>query len=150
MGLILTGVLYGGTLAMFHTQMSCFVELGPPSVRRWPWRCGALGHDSYLEARGWPRSRPRKLLDPADQGGPDYVLGVVAAHEAGELWGPERKNYFLLAARYLALARERGFSQATGSTGTVLLGESLYFAGRVKASRLVLEQAIALPRKRRR
>ena len=57
---------------------------------------------------------------------------------------PERKNYFLLAARYLALARERGFNQATGPTGTVLLGESLYFAGRVKASRPVLEQAIEL------
>ncbi len=73
-----------------------------------------------------------------------YVLGIVAAHEASELWGPERKNYFLLAARYLALARKSGFSQATGPIGTVLLGESLYYAGRRKSCRPVLEEAIEL------
>ena len=89
-----------------------------------------------------PRSRGRSI-QPI-KGVPITSLGVVAAHEASELWGAERKNYFLLAARYLAVARERGFNQATGATGTVLLGESLYFAGRVKASRPVLEQAIEL------
>ena len=144
MGVIVAGVLYGGTLAMFHTQMYLLRRTRPAERPTLAMALDALGHDSYLEARRLAEGIDRATLDPADQGGPDYVLGVVAAHEAGELWGPERKNYFLLAARYLALARDRGFNQATGPTGTVLLGESLYFAGRVKASRPVLEQAIEL------
>ena len=144
MAVVVAGVLYGGTLAMFHTQMFLLRRTRPTERPTLAMALDALGHDSYLEARRLAESLDRQTLDPADQGGPDYVLGVVAAHEAGELWGPERKNYFLLAARYLKLARERGFNQATGPTGTVLLGQSLYYAGRVKASRPVLEQAIEL------
>ncbi len=144
MAILAAGVLYGGTLAMFHAQMFLLRRTRPTERPTLAMALGALGRDSYLEARRLAEGLDRQTLDAADQGGPDYVLGVVAAHEASELWGPERKNYFLLAARYLALARERGFSQASGPTGTVLLGESLYYAGRVKASRPVLEQAIEL------
>ena len=143
-GAIVAGILYGGTLAMFHAQMFLLRRTRPTERPTLAMALDALGHDSYLEARRLAESLDRQTLDPADQGGPDYVLGVVAAHEAGELWGPERKHYFLLAARYLKLARERGFKQATGPTGTVLLGQSLYFAGRVKASRPVLEETIEL------
>jgi tetratricopeptide (TPR) repeat protein len=144
MAVVVAAALYGGTLAMFHTQMFLLRRTRPTERPTLQMALDALGHDSYLEARRLAESLDRAALDPADQGGPDYVLGVVAAHEASELWGPERKNYFLLAARYLKLARERGFNQATGPTGTVLLGQSLYYAGRIKASRPVLEQAIEL------
>ncbi|HTU26026.1 MAG TPA: tetratricopeptide repeat protein [Pirellulales bacterium] len=138
------GALYGGTLAMFHTQMYLLRRTRPAERPTLAMALDALQRDSYLEARRLAESLDRSTLDAADQGGPDYVLGVVAAHEAGELWGPERKHYFLLAARYLKLARERKFEQAIGPTGTVLLGQSLYYAGRITASRPVLEEAIEL------
>ena len=123
----LIGILYGGTLAMYHAQMYLLRRTRAPERPTLAMALAALDHQSYLEARRLAEAVDRATLEPADAGGPDYVLGVVAAHEASELWGPERKNYFLLAARYLRVARERKFSQATGPVGTVLLGESLYY-----------------------
>jgi tetratricopeptide (TPR) repeat protein len=140
----LVAVLYGGTLVMFHTQMFLLRRTRPAERPTLAMALAALDHQSYLEARRLAESVDRSTLETADQGGPDFVLGVVAAHEASELWGPERKNYFLLAARYLALARKSEFSQATGPIGTVLLGESLYYAGRRKSCRPILEEAIEL------
>ncbi len=140
----LVGILYGGTLAMYHAQMYLLRRTRAPERPTLAMALAALDHQSYLEARRLAEAVDRTTLEPDDAGGPDYVLGVVAAHEASELWGPERKNYFLLAARYLSVAREHKFSQATGPVGTVLLGESLYYSGRVKASRPVLEEAVEL------
>ncbi len=70
------------------------------------------------------------------------MLGVVAAEEADELWAQERADYFLLAARHLEVARERGFARALEPATALLLGRSLCLGGRVAESLPILEQAL--------
>ncbi len=87
---------------------------------------------------------------PLEQwGGPPYVLGVVAAREADQTWGPERSTRYLLAARYLEEARDRGFPAGREGAGLFLLGKCLYLGERVPPSRVVLREALkACPEQR--
>ena len=48
---IIAGILYGGTLAMFHTQMFLLRRTRPKERPTLTMALDALGHDSYLEAR---------------------------------------------------------------------------------------------------
>lgn len=80
---------------------------------------------------------------------PPYVLGVVAARQAEQTWGPDRSARYLLAARYLEEAQDRGFPAGREGEGRLLLGKCLYLAGRVAQSRVVLREALeAFPAQR--
>jgi len=87
---------------------------------------------------------------PLEQwGGPPYVLGVAAAREADETYGPDRPARYLLAARYLEEAQDRGFPAGREGRGLFLLGKCLFLGGRVPAGRVVLREALeAFPEQR--
>ncbi len=102
----------------------------------------ALDDQSFVQARLLAEQVDRSKLPAAEQGGPDYVLAVVAAQEADELWGQEKKDYFLLAARHLELARDRRYEPALTPESLLLLGKSLYLSGQVTESLPILEQAL--------
>jgi tetratricopeptide (TPR) repeat protein len=106
----------------------------------------ALDRELYPEARLLVEQIDRTRLKETELGGPDFVLGIVAAREADELWAEEKKNYSLIAAKHLAVAREKGFERALDPAGSLLFGKSLFQAGRVAECREVLEGALeALP-----
>ncbi len=102
----------------------------------------ALDLQEFNEARRLVEEIDRQQLTPEEQGGPEFVLAVVAAQEAEELWGQERADYYLLAARHMELARERGYQRALEPSGLLLLGRSLCLSGRVAESIPILEQAL--------
>ncbi len=76
--------------------------------------------------------RLRKKLgnDYSQLGYPLFVQGAVLAHEASEL-GPvqERQTLYLVAARYLEEARDRGFPPGRDQEGRYLLATSLFHSG---------------------
>jgi tetratricopeptide (TPR) repeat protein len=76
-----------------------------------------------------------------DWGGPDFILGTLAAQAATEP-GPDRKDAFRQAALYLARSRERGFPEHRGPAGLYLLGKCLCRCDRLDAALPVLEQAL--------
>ena len=78
-----------------------------------------------------------------------FVLGATAAYDARRAWSRQRPQGYLLAARYLEEARDRGFPPGRKAEGLSLLGESLYHSGQIPASRPVLKEALELSRNRK-
>jgi len=72
-----------------------------------------------------------------------FVLGVVSAKEAGKANAAAKKALFLVAARYLEDALRNGLPDERAGQAEILLGRSLYEAGRMKASRVALDRALA-------
>jgi len=83
-----------------------------------------------------------KSLPVAARGGPVFVLGVVAARDADDAFSRERKDFHLLAARYLEEARDRGFPPGRRAEGLFLLGRSLYESGQMAACRPPLKESL--------
>ena len=83
-----------------------------------------------------------KDITTEDWGGPDFILGTLAAKAAEEAGGKERAESFRVAALYLARSRERGFPAHRESAGLYLLGKSLCRCGRLEEALPVLEQAL--------
>jgi len=110
----------------------------------------ALDEGEWEEAARMARVVQEAGTLPLEQwGGPPYVLGVVAAHEAEQTYGPDQSARFLVAARYLEEARSRGFPEGREGEGLFLLAKCLYSGGRVPASRVVLREALeACPERR--
>jgi tetratricopeptide (TPR) repeat protein len=105
----------------------------------------ALDRGNYIEAQHLAAElHERKDLPVEDLGGPLFVLGAVAAYEAGETWSKDRAARYLLAVRYLEEARNRGFPPGRRADGLFLLAKSLYGAGRIPASRPALQEALKL------
>jgi tetratricopeptide (TPR) repeat protein len=103
----------------------------------------SLDSGAYAEARDVATELAEKGgLGPDASGGPAFVLGVVAYHEATDVWDKDKKAYYLLAARHLEEARDRGFPEGRKAEGLFLLGRSLYRSGQIPASRPVLREAI--------
>ncbi len=75
-------------------------------------------------------------------GGAAFALGATAAYEAEDAQGKDRNKLFLLAARYLEEANNRGFPAQRGAEGLYLLGKSLAETGQLTASRSVLLSAL--------
>ncbi|MFW6124519.1 MAG: tetratricopeptide repeat protein [Pirellulales bacterium] len=88
------------------------------------------------------RLRDQPDTGPEDMAAATYALGVVAAQEAEEAWGRRRGKKFLVAARYLEEARDRGFPPDRRGRGLSLLGRSLYESGRLPDARSVLLAAL--------
>ena len=85
----------------------------------------ALDVQEFNEARRLVEEIDRQQLTPEEQGGPEFVLAVVAAQEAEELWGQERADYYLLAARHMELARERGYQLRARTARSAAVGTQL-------------------------
>ncbi len=103
----------------------------------------ALDAENYEEA-----SRIADLLGEEDTlsndelGGPPYIRGAVAAHQAQMLWGKDQIRYHLLAARHLQQSEALGFPEGREEAGLEMLGKSLFESDQFVAARPVLEKAL--------
>ncbi len=103
----------------------------------------ALDRGNTAEAQSMAeRLAVSKDLTTEDWGGPDFILGSLAATAAEDVSGTQRRESFRLAALYLARSRERGFPKHRESAGLYLLGKSLCRCGRFRDALSVLEQAL--------
>ena len=110
----------------------------------------ALDRGDYAVAQELAETlRKQKTLPPDEFGGPVFVLGAAAAYDARQVWTKQRPSRYLLAARYLEEARDRGFPPGRKAEGLFLLGESLYRSGQIPACRPVLKEALPLSRTRK-
>ena len=141
-GVVLLALLVGSPLALLRTQSALRQRETPVERPTLAAALAALDRQSFSEARRLAEQIDRKELSAPDQGGPEYVLAVVAGQEGDELWGQEKKDYFLLAAKHMELARERGYERALDPEGVLLFGRSLYLSGRVAESVPILEEAL--------
>jgi tetratricopeptide (TPR) repeat protein len=85
-----------------------------------------------------------KDITTEEWGGPDFILGTLAAKAAEEATLSHRIESFRLASLYLTQSRERGFPAHRESAGLYLLGKSLCRCGRLEEALPVLEQALPL------
>ena len=105
----------------------------------------ALDHRSFAEAQTFAkRLQAQGTLSGDELGGSEFALGAVAAYEAETSSGKDRTKLFLLAARYLEEANNRGFPANRRAEGLYLLGKSLYESGQISASRPVLLSALKI------
>ncbi len=111
----------------------------------------ALDGGRYEEARAIANQlREQAGLSYKEQSGPLYILGTVLAHDAAEQWNEERRRtLYLLAARYLEEARERGLPASRRADSLFLLGQCLYLSERYGDAIPVLEQALESNQSRR-
>jgi tetratricopeptide (TPR) repeat protein len=117
---------------------------GPAEVATLKRALKALDQSKYAKARALAEEiRDARSALPDELGGIVYVLGASTADEASEKVQQERINYYMLAARYLEEARDRGFPQGRKASGLLLLGECLFNGHRYVQSRLVLKEALA-------
>ncbi len=110
----------------------------------------ALDEHDYASAREFAQQlRQSDRLAYADMGGPVFVLGVVASHEAEVKWGAEKVRYHALAAGFLEAAHDRGFPKGRAAEGLYLLGKNLFLSDRIPESRAILREALKQNRGRR-
>ena len=103
----------------------------------------ALDGGEFAEARRLAEKlQTQGTLTTADWGGPVFVLGVVADHEAPSVWEKDKSDHYLVAARYLEEARNRGFPPGRAAEGLYLLGKCLSLGGQYSAARGALEAAL--------
>lgn len=75
-------------------------------------------------------------------GGPPFIRGAVAAREAGPEDDQGARDHYLVAARFLEEAYDRGFPEGYENEGLFLLGKSLFMIGEYLESRPVLSAAL--------
>ncbi|HEY4761465.1 MAG TPA: hypothetical protein VIH42_12865, partial [Thermoguttaceae bacterium] len=104
---------------------------------------GALDRGAFAETQTLAKSLQKQgTLSVEELGWPAFALGATAAYEAENSQGKERIRLFLLAARYLEEANNRGFPADRQGEGLYLLGKSLYESGQIQACRSVLFSAL--------
>ncbi len=81
-------------------------------------------------------------VNPSELGGPVYVLGAVAMADAELAWIDRKHGKYLLAARYLEEARDRGFPTDRRGEGLIMLGQCLIQSRQYSAARLALREAL--------
>ena len=105
----------------------------------------ALDEQSYSHAKALADAMLQHPEIKADErSGPAFVLGAAAAYEAEEMGTKTRATRFLVAARYLEEARDRGFPAGRDAEGLYLLARSLFYSGQTTASRAALAEALVL------
>jgi TolA-binding protein len=78
-------------------------------------------------------------------GGPVYIQGAALAREAAEREDEgERRKLYLIAARYLEVARDRGFPPGREAQGTYLLSTCLFHSGHYAESLPWLIEALPI------
>ena len=110
-----------------------------------------LDAGNYAEAKNAAAElRAIPELDYRKQGYAIYVQGVVLAHEADQMNSEaERRTLYLVAARYLEEARDRGFPAGREDVGLYLLANCLFKSGHYAESLPALQAALeALPRRK--
>ncbi|MHB0955784.1 MAG: tetratricopeptide repeat protein [Pirellulaceae bacterium] len=82
-------------------------------------------------------------LAPTEQGPSLFVMGTVVAHEAALLRShtAESRALYLVAARYLEEARDRGFPRSHEVQGLTLLGKCLFHSGHYAESLPAMQEA---------
>ncbi len=84
-----------------------------------------------------------RTIPGVEAGAPAFVMGAAAAYETDERWEKDKANSYLLAARHLEEAREKGFPEGRAGEGLRLLGRCFYLSGQYAKCRPVLEEALA-------
>ena len=103
----------------------------------------ALDLGAYVEARRLATHlRSQGEILPDELGGPAFVLGAATLLEADQKWGKSKSSSYLIAARYLEEASDRGFPAERRATGLYMLGKSLYLSDQFATSRLYLIDAL--------
>ncbi|MGA2619074.1 MAG: tetratricopeptide repeat protein [Thermoguttaceae bacterium] len=103
----------------------------------------ALDGNNLAQARRLAEKLQRQGgLATAEWGGPDFVLGVAAMHDADAALDTEKPAQYRAAARLLQTAYDRGFPEGRQAEGLYLLGQSLCSSGAFAASRPFLQAAL--------
>lgn len=109
----------------------------------------ALDHQDYERARLASQFLLKPgAVNPSELGGPVFVLGAVAMADAELAWDDRKHGKYLLAARYLEEARDRGFPAGRKADGLIMLGQSLIQSRQYSAARLALHEALEAAPKR--
>lgn len=78
-------------------------------------------------------------------GGPVFVLGAALTHDALEQSDPvEQQKLYLIASRYLEEARDRSFPPGREPVGKLMLGTTMFHAGRYAECIPVLKECLKL------
>lgn len=128
-----TGVLLAWVVLASRT------EAKPPSLAE---GLEALDEGFYQSAREIADEYRTRPTPPDQLGWPAFILGTVASHEADEIWEQDKGATYLLAAKHLEEARDRGFPPERQGEGLYLLGRSLCLAGQMSAGRTQLLAAM--------
>jgi tetratricopeptide (TPR) repeat protein len=108
-----------------------------------PAALAALDRGNHAEAKRLAeRLRQQGGLSTEEWGGPDFILGMVAVHEAQTALDRLKAAAYRAAAAHLQDAYDRGFPAGREAAGLYWLGESLYLSGRISASRPLLQAAL--------
>ncbi len=102
-------------------------------------------HDDPLAAYHAKRLFEAEIYAPWTQGGPAYVLGILAARR-GAVESAKSRDYQKLAVNYLSEARQSGFPAGRETHGLFTLGETLVRLGRHVQSVEPLREALAATR----
>jgi len=81
-------------------------------------------------------------LSTEEWGGPDFVLGMVAVHQAQLALDKQKTAAYRTAAGHLQDAYDHGFPADRQAVGLYWLAESLYLCGRVSASRPIFQAVL--------
>jgi tetratricopeptide (TPR) repeat protein len=105
----------------------------------------ALNQGDYAEAKKQAEELRRQPQATGEMiAAASYILGAATAGEADQIWSGDKKTFYLLAARYLEEAGDRGFPKGRQGEGTYLLGRCLSLSEQYAASRPVLLSALDL------
>jgi TolA-binding protein len=112
----------------------------PPTLKR---GLEALDRGAYREARQLANElASKKSMRSSLAGGPAFILGAIASHEADNTLGHAKAAAYLLAARQLQEAQALGFPDERRSDGLFLLGRALVRGRQLKEGAVALETAL--------
>jgi tetratricopeptide (TPR) repeat protein len=130
-----------GSAALWLSVSAARLAMQPPATL--DEALEALDRGAYVEARHLIKGMLETAPAATESlGGPAFVLGAVTLQETADGWGRNKTSLFLVAARYLEDARDRGFPPGRRAEGLYYLGKSLYLAGRTSDCRPPLQEAL--------
>ena len=130
-----------GSVALWLSVSAARLAMKPPVTL--DEALDALDRSAYVEARHLVTRMLETAPAAAESlGGPAFVLGAVTLQETADGWGRNKTSQYLVAARYLEEARDRGFPPGRRGEGLFYLGKSLSLAGQYSDCRLPLKEAL--------
>ena len=139
----------GSLISMLATIIGFFVVIthwGPDeSVITAEMTLEMLDAENYPDAiKSAKQLYDEKQTSFDDIGLVSYVLGIAGALETDERWEKDKARSYLVAARYLEEARDRGFLPDRQAEGIYQLGRCQFLSGQFADSRLNLLAALKL------